>query len=126
MDPFIFQKGYCLECDQPIPPGQILCHKHSVQTEQVLAIVTKEIKISDMKEGDVGFTEEYAIFEANSKLFILGSAKISPQSEGYKTVRIELKHNCFEIDRTTINPEDIFLGIPETENHPQCFQAKLI
>lgn len=132
-----FQRGKCVNCEAPINGG-FLCasctppepHKSPTSNAQrSKSIIPREIKISEMKEGDVGFTEQYAIFEANSKLFIIGSAKISLQSEGYKTARVELKRGIFEIDSKTIDRDDISLDWPELDDSIDpidCFLAKLV
>lgn len=125
MEDFHFLKGRCLECDIPIPPGRILCLMHTPDPP-CKAVVTREVMVSEMKEGEVGFTEPGALFEVDSKLFIIGTARIMPQSEGYKTARVEVKHYIFEIDRTTIDIEDIYLGLPDIDDLSDCYQAKLV
>lgn len=125
MDTPTFQKGRCLDCDEPISAGQILCPKHYYPGPDK-AVALRDVTIAEMKEGEVGYTEEYAVFETDSKLYLIGTAKITPQSEGYKTMRVELKRNTFEIDRLTIDRDDIYVGWPDMDGDPDFFEAKLV
>lgn len=122
----VFKKGLCLECDAPVPSGQILCAKHN----SVTPIGEKEpgtITIADMKDGDDGFTEEYAIFEFNESLWILATAQITPEEDGYKTMYVKKNKNVFEIDRTTLDTDDIYVGKPDVEDHQtKVFRAMLV
>ena len=122
---FHYHKGRCLECDIPIPRGRILCLMHTPDPPSQ-HVVTRVVMISEMKEGQVGFTEPGALFEVDGKLFIVGTAQILPQSEGYKTARVEVKHHIFEIDRNTIDTDDIYVGWPDFDNQTDCYQAKLV
>lgn len=116
-----FEKGKCLNCGTPIT-YHILCKDcippappKTQRTKRTLheTINTGETKVSKMKNGDVGFTEEYQIFEIDSNLFIIGNAKITPQSEGLKTVRIKKARYLYEVDGNTIDRDNIHIGWPD-------------
>lgn len=124
MDTPTFQKGRCLNCDKPILYG-ILCLDCDPETSDQ-TVSERESMIQDMKEGDFGYTEEYAIFEVDSKLYVIGTARILTIPDRYKTVRIQLRHNIFEIDRQTLDTDEIYVGWPDMNDHPDCFQAKLV
>ena len=124
MNTSIFQKGKCLNCDTPISTG-ILCLKCTPPASSE-TVLPREVMISEMQEGDSGFTEEYAVFEADSQLFLIGSARIAPQSEGYKTTRVRLRKGRFEVDSQTIDRDDIWLGWPNMGEETKFFVAKLV
>lgn len=124
MDTVTFRKGCCVNCDTPITNG-ILCTDCTPNTSVKVAAL-REVTISEMKEGDSGFTEEYAVFEADSQLFLIGSARIAPQSEGYKTTKIRLRCGRFEVDSQTIDRDDIWLGWPNMNVETKYFVAKLV
>lgn len=132
--PIVFKHGQCLNCDTPITYG-ILCDRCTpadpprTTTQKVTPtspITKKEIKISEMQVGESGYTEEYAVFEASQKLYIILTARISPVRGGYKTVYIKRQKTHFEVDSRTIHPDDIYLGWPEDIDTENCTLAKLV
>ncbi len=121
----VFKKGLCLECDAPVLSGQILCAKHNSITpigEEDPGVM----RISDMKDGDAGYTEEYAIFELNGKLWILATAQVIPEEEGYKRMYVKKNKDVFEIDKTTLDTDDIEVGTPNVAEETELFHAKLV
>ena len=124
MNTIVFQKGRCLNCDTPIATG-ILCLKCTPPAPSK-AVLPREVMISEMQEGDSGFTEEYAVFEADSQLFLIGSARIVPQSEGHKTTKVNLRKGRFEVDSQTIDRDDIWFGWPNMSEETKFFVAKLV
>ena len=79
-----------------------------------------------MESGEVAYVAEYAIFELESKLYIIGSAMVSLQSEKYQTVRVKRCNKYFEVDVRTILPDDIWLGWPQSIEEDDYYPAKLV
>ncbi len=137
---FKYQAGHCLECDIVIDNNQIFCSKHRqpkpINTprtanknkpgKKIRQVAEKITKITEMDEGQVGFVEEYALFEDKGLLFILGSVSISNRRDRYKTVKIRFWKKYYEIDRNTIDLMDIFIGVPDMEGKFTFFNAKLV
>jgi len=130
----IFVNGQCLNCDTPITTG-ILCHKCTPPATFKLSqsndskstnIVHRDLRISNMESGEVAYVAEYAIFELESKLYIIGSAMVSLQSEKYQTVRVKRCNKYFEVDVRTILPDDIWLGWPQSIEEDDYYPAKLV
>ncbi len=119
-----FQNGKCVNCDTPISTG-ILC-RQCTPPDPHREIIQRDVIISEMNIGDFGFTAEYAIFRANGKIMVIGSAKISLQSIGYQTARIQRRNDIFEIDSQTIDPDDIFDGWPIVNEETDYFLAILV
>lgn len=124
----IYRKGHCLECDIAIPNNQIFClmHRETSPVGRTTFETNREIKVSDMQEGDSGYTEEGAFFEIDSKLYVLGSAVTFPMPDMYKRVHITLNCGIFQIDRRTIDIDEILFGWPDMDESPDCFEAKLV
>lgn len=120
----MFPNGKCVNCDTPISTS-ILCPKCTPQ-EPVRYISTREVKISEMEIGETGYTEEYAIFIGDGTLFVIGSARITPQYGGYKTVKITRRDDIFEIDSHTIAGSDIWDGWPTLSEETDYLWAKLV
>jgi hypothetical protein len=79
-----------------------------------------------MVEGEVGFTEEYAVFEAEGKLYVIGSAQVSPKRDGYKTTKVRVRKGIVEVDRMTIDLDDLWIGWPEMNEETDYLAAKLV
>jgi hypothetical protein len=120
----IFKKGRCVNCDAPISTG-ILC-KQCTPSPSPINIPARKIRVSEMVEGEVGFTEEYALFEADGKLYIIGTAFVSPQRERYKTAKIKVRNGIVEVDRMTIDLDDLWNGWPEMNEETDFLAAKLV
>ncbi len=120
----IFTKGKCVNCDAPISTG-ILCLE-CIPSPSPTNIPVRIVRLSEMVEGEVGFTEEYAVFEAEGKLYVIGSAQVSPKRDGYKTTKVRVRKGIIEVDRMTINLEDLWIGWPEMNEETDYLAAKLV
>ena len=132
--PIAFKAGQCLNCDIPITYG-IICEKctpkdptnpRNPSSSAPRAVAKREVRISEMQIGDYGYTEEYAIFEASQKLYIILTARIAQHRGGYKTVHIKRQRTHFDVDSRTIHPDDIYLGWPEDIETEDCMLARLV
>lgn len=125
----IFQRGLCVNCDSPITTG-ILCPSCTPEDpEECKALMLVNKPITEMELGEEGFVESYAIFEAEGKLYIIGTATISVQPEQYKTVKIKCGHSAYFVYGSTIDREEILDGWPDLDGLPENIEylpAKLV
>ncbi len=137
--------GTCLEptCTLPAVENQLFCFKHAVsgpvksersykgqpQPKSAAKSKTKKTKVrlvSDMFENEVGFVQEAAIFEHQSLLKIISNSTVTLNQEDYHTVKVRYKKGYYEIDRNTIEAEDLYLGIPDNANNVTTYRAKFV
>ncbi len=141
--PFVYEKYKCLECGISISPNQIFCTEHrqvnpvkpfekhkagkkEKSEKKPVSNQNKETKVSDMRENQIGYVEEGALYEHRQQLNILGSASCTKKPEPYKTVKIRYRKGLYEVDRNSIDLMDICIGIPDMEGDIISFKAKLV
>lgn len=138
--PFKYQIGLCLQCDAPIDPGQIFCSAHT-QLDPVPTDTKREkdksknkksklpdtqTTVSDMIEGQIGYIEEYAIFEEDRNFHIISTKFVVPEPRKYQTVKVRYLNGQYEISRDTISLNEVYFGIPNIADNVICYIVKIV